>query len=322
MFRDLIQHSPKCEHSKVRAPLYDIATLARDMDNSNQRHYTSVQVPKPLNLTGVVFHESRCGSTLVANTLIAAYPEQHRVFSESPPPVTALKSCGDEYEICSIDIAARILRDALYMMARTNDPEEQRVFFKIQSIGSRHIEVFQRAFPATPWMFVYREPVQVMMSHLASGYRRANCLRSLSRPPPSIVQLARNHGHASVSDLSPEEFCAAHLATITETALRNIQQSHGYGVAVNYDSLPNAMYEYILPKHMGVTVNSQMIQRVVQISEQYSKGRGERKKKWEEDSEQKEEQANKAVRKAAKKFLLESYQALEEVGPDKRTLIT
>lgn len=320
MFRDIIQHSPKCQGSKVRAPLYDIATLARDMDVSNNRMFTSEEIPKPLNLTGVVFHESRCGSTLVSNTLISANPTQHRVFSESPPPVAAMKGCGDEYELCSIDTAAHILRDVMYLMGRTNDPEEQRVFFKIQSVGSRHIEVFRRAFPTTPWMFVYRDPVQVMMSHLAAGYRRANCLRSLSRPPPATIELARNHGYAKVSELSPEEFCAAHLATLTETALFNIRESNGYGVAVNYDTLPNSMYEHLLPKHMGLPVNSQMIDRILQVSAQYSKGRGVRKKEWEEDSERKEKHANKAVRMAANQFLLESYQALQEWAPTNKNI--
>ncbi|CAB9506936.1 HSPB (Heat shock 27kDa) associated protein 1 [Seminavis robusta] len=313
MFRDVIQNSHKCENTRVRLPLLDIAAMARDMDETNSRQPTDIHVPKPLNVTGVVFHESRCGSTLVANTLIASNPTQHRVYSESPPPVTAFKVCGDAFELCTIDQAAMIVRDVLYMMSRTNDPSEERVFFKIQSVGSKYIHVFRHAFPDTPWIFVYREPVQVIMSHLARGYKQANCLRSLHRPPLATLQVAKRHGHYSTSDLSPEQFCAAHLATITESALSNIQQSNGKGRAVNYDTLPTSMYETILPTHMGVPIGQPHIDRILAVSEMYSKGRGNRKKEWQEDSTEKTKSASREIRDACQEFLSESYQALQGV---------
>ena len=312
MFRDLVSKSRNCEKTRIRVPLKEIAALAREMDETNHRQPASRKVPKPLNISAVVFHESRCGSTLVANTLIGMNPAQHRVYSESPPPVTAMKICGDEYSGCTKQQAAALLRDVLYMMGRTNDPNEERVFFKIQSIGSRHMEVFRLAFPQTPWLFVYRDPVQVMMSHLAAGYARANCMRSAKRPPKITKALAQRHGHDDITSLSPEEFCAAHLATITETALENIQQSDGLGVPVNYETLPNIMYESILPNHLGVRTTQVEIDNIKQVSGSYSKGRGERKKEWEEDSTKKEEGASPEIRRAAQHFLSESYTALQE----------
>ena len=32
------------------------------------------------------------------------------------------------------------------------------MFFKVSSIGSKNIDVMQRAFPTVPWIFVYRDP--------------------------------------------------------------------------------------------------------------------------------------------------------------------
>lgn len=295
----------------MQVPLKEIARLARDMDERNHRQPTSQEVPKPLIISAVVFHESRCGSTLVANTLIGMNPAQHRVYSESPPPVTAMKICGDEYTDCTKQQAAALLRDVLYMMGRTNDPHEERVFFKIQSVGSRHIEVFRLAFPQTPWLFVYRDPVQVMMSHLAAGYARANCMRSAKRPPKITQRLIKQHGHDDSTRLLPEEFCAAHLATITETALANIQQSGGLGMPINYESLPTIMYESILPNHLGVRTTQVEIDNIQRVSGSYSKGRGERKKEWEEDSTKKEAGASPEIRQAAQQFLSESYAALQ-----------
>jgi len=313
MFRDLVSKSPRCKKTTQKVFLKDIATMARQMDRDNQRQPTSLQVPKPLNISGVVFHESRCGSTLVANSLIGMNPTQHRVYSESPPPVTAMRICGEDYSLCSKQQAAAILRDTLYMMSRTNDPKEQRVFFKIQSVGSRHIEVFREAFPDTPWIFVYREPVQVMMSHLKYGIRRANCLRSHHNPPPVTQNLIKRHGRDNTAQLSPQEFCAAHLATITESAMENLRQTN-YGVPVNYASLPAILYETILPHHMGIPTTATEIHNILQVSSQYSKGRDDKKAEWQEDSTEKEKAASREIRQAAKEFMTESFAALEEFG--------
>ena len=47
----------------------------------------------------------------------------------------------------------------------------------------------KQAFPDTPWVFVYRMPVQTMMSHLdprkGSG-SGAPCLRSMRDPPAEV----------------------------------------------------------------------------------------------------------------------------------------
>ena len=51
-------------------------TFARE----NEYGVNYYNVPKILKLHGVVFHESRCGSTLVANSLAAFNPERKRVY--------------------------------------------------------------------------------------------------------------------------------------------------------------------------------------------------------------------------------------------------
>jgi hypothetical protein len=151
-----------------------------DINDGNTSH--------TLDPTGFVFHESRCGSTLVANSLAAMNPTQHRVYSESSPPIEALRACGFEGEDCPEGRAVELLRDVIYVMGRTDRVEEKALFFKIQSIGSRYLPVFLEAFPDTPWIYVYREPVQIMMSQLANGENRANCVRQLRDVPRKRVE--------------------------------------------------------------------------------------------------------------------------------------
>jgi hypothetical protein len=108
MFRDLVSHSPDCGKHRNRVDLARVAQLAKKYDVG---HDGSVQ---SLQLSGVVFHESRCGSTLVANALMAMNPKENRVYSESAPPIAALHNiCGETFARCPMEAAARMLQDVM-----------------------------------------------------------------------------------------------------------------------------------------------------------------------------------------------------------------
>lgn len=340
MFRDVLGKSPLCDENyhgddilgddeedlprgRFQYNLKHLAEQAREADDEGNG-------AKNLALTGVAFHESRCGSTLVANSLIAMNPTKNRVYSESAPPMSVLGLCEKGEGSCKPHQAAMILRDVMFFMGRTDDPEEERFFFKIQSAGTKSLATFRAAFPKTPWLFVYRDPVQVMMSHFALGIKSANCLRQLHSPSHLLQKLAKRRGYRTVGgkrhhdddegedasklkELSPQEFCAAHLATLTETAAHHIQESDGLGRAVNYINLPTILYEEVLPA-WGVSVSDEEITNIQEISGHYSKGRGKQKKDWKEDSEKKEEQATPEIQDASKIFLKESFDLLESLA--------
>lgn len=299
MFRDLVAKSPDCDKPRVMN-LKQVVAEAHRRDAEG----TGANV---LQLAGVVFHESRCGSTLVANMCMAANPDEHRVYSESAPPLAALRSvCGENYDTCSLETAAAVLKDVIYLMSRSDDPKESKVFFKIQSLGTRNLKVFLHAFPATPWLFVYREPVQVMMSQLAHGVRNANCVRSKRSRSMRVEEIADRHG-VILKHISDEDYCAVHLATITEMAADNLNE---FAIPVNYRDLTNIFADELLPK-MGVNLAAEGRRRVEAISGVYSKGRGSDAGEFHGDSEEKEKRASKEVRQAAQTYLQESYERLE-----------
>lgn len=313
MFRDIVSRSPDCE-DPLQLDLKKIVFLAQQRDQQVQDS-DDEEVPKVLNFTAAAFHESRCGSTLVANTMIAMDPVKHRTYSESSPPVEAMRNvCGDSFSMCTAEQAAVVLRDVVYMMSRTDDPKEERVFFKFQSVTSKSIPVFQMAFPDVPWMYVYRDPVQVMMSHVKDDpqLKRAVCTRSIyGRPPPALQEIATRRGR-HLKDLERVEYCAAHLASLTESAVDNLNDM---AIPVNYDRLPNMMWESIMPKIFGRPLTQKEIDNMEEISRDYSKGRGKKQGEFHGDSQQKEEAASDEVRAAAKLFLEESYNKLNSYHP-------
>lgn len=97
---------------------------------------------------GFILHESRCGSTLAAN-MLSVVPGA-LVYAESSAPSDVITHCSG----CSLETQVRYLRLVVAAMARV--PGYNRMFFKFQSKCTRFAEVIHLAFPATPWVFMYR----------------------------------------------------------------------------------------------------------------------------------------------------------------------
>ena len=308
MFRDVQNQQADCKRARS-LELTKAVNAARGFDRVNVRD----DAPKPLDIPLVVFHESRCGSTLVANILQAASPTEHRVYSESQPPLFALQVCGEAYDKCSMEVAISLFRDVLYLMSRSNDPLEKRAFFKIQSLASKNIPVFQEAFPNTPWIYVYREGVEVMMSHLNQGVKRALCVSSRKAPGRMAEELAQRHGTV-LSQLSDVEYCALHLAALTESAAESVDE---YAIPVNYKDLPTVLYEQILPA-IGITLGEAELHRIEHAAQTYAKGSAGRYRDFQEDSEKKESMASPEVKAAAAKFLQPSFEELEAAAKERK----
>lgn len=219
MFKMLVQESG-CDRGENLFTM-DLADVAGKLDESeNEEESMGISVMPP---AGFVFHESRVGSTLVANALTAMDPDGHRVYSESDPINRALAACGDGFTKCDMETNVELLRDVVFLMGRTPSPSEKRMFFKVSSVGSKRIDVMRQAFEYVPWLFVFRDPVQTMMSHIdpakkktvRGGLPPAVCLRSRHRPADDLRRLVfLNNPGKQAEQLSDEEFCAAHLVRL------------------------------------------------------------------------------------------------------------
>ena len=314
MFRDVVgaSHCNKEDGHRVRVDLKEVVELVREFDTDNVGGGQEDDAPTILDLKGVVFHESRCGSTLAANSMMALNPEKHRVYSESSPPAMALRICGEDYSMCTVEASANLLKDVIYLMGRSDNPSEENLFFKFQSATTRTMDTFRMAFPTTPWIFLYREPIEVMMSQLdVPSISMANCVRSKNSSPSIKAYIAENE--YDLDSLIDEEFCAIHLATLCETAFRNLDDADGLGMAVKYSpGLVNDFLDTIFPIHFHVSVNTAGRDRVLKISGTYSKNRGRHKEGgFKPDSEEKEKKATSKIKKAAEDFLMPSFKQLE-----------
>jgi hypothetical protein len=282
--------------------------------------------------SGFIFHESRVGSTLVAN-LLGSDPF-NMVFSESAIPADLLLRCNG----CTHERHVEVFRSTILMIGRS--PVHKRLFFKFQSITSTKMKVVLEAFPDVPWAFLFRSPVQTMMSHLdpkKGGGSRAPCLRSRSRPSEKVKEAMRRGG--ATSSAPNAAWCAAHLNMLCEHAYEAFEefslythdsllahrkaQAEGHfklhseeittliesgaqrGFLVDYATLPGLLPRLLL-QAFGIPPSPSWVAQMEYESQQYSKGarRNSKSGVFSGDSEDKEKRATDEIEKWGEAILL------------------
>ncbi len=95
-----------------------------------------------------------------------------------------------------------------------------------------------------------------------------------------------------------------------------MKHSHKEGRFVNYASLPDIMWESVLPNHFDVEDLSEAhIERMKTIAQVYSKGfQDKANMPWSQDTDIKQKRASEAMRQAAKDYLNVYFEQLEEAA--------
>jgi hypothetical protein len=183
--------------------------------------------------TGFIFHMSRCGSTLISQ-MLAAVPE-NIVLSEPAPLDTILRAHFQNPEITEEE-RVRWLQWLVGTWAWRRQPAEKNLFIKFDSWHTPFLPLIQRAFPGVPWIFVYREPLEVMVSQ--SRRRGGHVI------PGALEPQLFGWEPAMTAQMSLLEYGARVLANICGAALTHIQG--GNGKLVNYRQLPDSIWPALM----------------------------------------------------------------------------
>jgi len=246
-------------------------------------------------------------------------PASHRVYSEAQPEMV-LNFCGDSFQHCSKEVATELFKDVVYIMSRSNDMKEEKLFYKFHSDSSRNLPVFQEAFPDTPWIFVYRNPIHIIVSQFKEGKSIAKCVRAKKSPSQQVVDLLLSKKLVSslseINTTSPEIFCAATLATYCESALRAATKENSppsritRTTFVHYPELPEILLTEIFPQKFGLSISEKQKEIIQSISGMYSKASHGRARPYRDDSDLKEKKATDAIREAVRHLLQKPYEQL------------
>jgi gluconate kinase len=181
-----------------------------------------------LEPSGFVLHVSRCGSTLVSQ-MLASVP-QHLVLSEPVPVEHILGSPASEAD------RVRWLRGIVSALGRPRKGDGRGYVLKLDAWHACHLGTIRRAFPAVPWVFLFREPVQVLASH----FRHRGAHMVPGAIDPALFGLDRHE----IARMPSEEYCARVLAAICRAALEHHDEQ---ALFVDYRELPSAVLERVLP---------------------------------------------------------------------------
>ena len=269
--------------------------------NSLFRHQTPMEVlgewharSPGLKPTGFIFHMSRCGSTLVAQLLASL--ANSVVLSEAGPIDALVRS-----HLRAPDVPAnqRIdwLRWVVSALGQRRTGAEQYYFIKLDSRSIAHLAFVRQAFPDVPWIFLYRDPVEVMVSNLRTPS---------AATIPGIVGLDLLHlPFSQVAVMSLEEYTARVLGVFCESASRCLPQK--LGKPIHYRQLPEAVWEG-LPGHFGYQLSAADVARMRDIAGLNVKDPQQR---FSSDSESKQREASAQARELAEQWIGPHYRRLE-----------
>ncbi len=240
--------------------------------------------------TGLIFHMSRCGSTLVSQML--AKRSDSIVLSE-PAPLDAIL----RFDQRGATEAQRIawLRGWVSAMGQPRNGERY-LFLKLDAWHAVDLPLLRRAFPSTPWVFLYRNPVEVMVSALKSP--------SSYMIPGGVGQLLTGLDWQEVTKMSSPEYCARILHAICSAALEHLGPLGGR--AIDYQDLPGAVMSVIAP-HFGLTPIAEEAEKMYVATAFHAKAP---QMIFENDIAQKQKEASPVVREICAQRLYPLYAQL------------
>lgn len=264
------------------------------------RHQTHIdvlerwqQIRPGVRPTGFIFHMSRCGSTLIGQMLASL--SQNIVISEAGLIDSILRS---HYRNPNVTDNNRIawLQWTVNALAQPR-AGEKHFFIKFDAWNTLDLPLVRKAFPDVPWIFLYRDPVEVMVSQL--GHRGSHMIPGLIDPRIFGMELS-----APIT-IPPEEYCARVLASICQAGL---QYHHVYGgTLINYSQLPEAVWTTLL-KLFKVALTNQDLEKMKAAAGLDAKNAVIA---FEKDSAKKKAKASPAAREAVEKWLDPVYEQLE-----------
>lgn len=248
-----------------------------------------------LQPSGFIFHMSRCGSTLLSQ-MLAALP-QNVVISEAGP-IDAVLRAGEVDPELSEQQQMLWLRWMISALGQPRQGGERHLFVKFASWHTLLLERIRRAFPAVPWIFLYRDPVEVLVSQLQQ--RGPQLVPSILGPERFGIDFA------SAVAMRPEEYCARVLSAICRAALQ--QCSAGDAKLINYTQLPQAAGG-LASTHFGLDCSREDHARMNRRAALDAKTP---ELPFAADSAAKQERAQQSIRAQAEAWLGPIYRELEQ----------
>lgn len=248
--------------------------------------------------TGFIFHSSRCGSTLVANACRAIAGSI--VLSEANAIDKMIARFITDSDGIKESLYSVFLRGVVHALGQRRG-NEQHLFIKFACCSFAQIDRITRIWPRVPWIFLYRDPIETIVSNLADvpPWLKDDDRRVLA----SITGASAN----AVAEMSLEELCARTIGSLYSKAHRLANENC---LLLNYNQLSVPVLSSVLD-FFEVSPSTAELEAIARASGVYSKEvSGTRS--FVADAGAKQKLASDRVREMAATWAIEPYRLLEQ----------
>ena len=251
--------------------------------------------------TAFVFHASRCGSTLLAQVLAGF--ASHVVLSE-PPPLDALLRAHYS-DPSAVERQSAWIGALLSAWGQRRRGTERALVVKLDAWNIFELPLLRRCFPDTPWIFLYRDPLEIAVSHLDEPGR--HMVPGLIGASPLALEVEPG------TTCSRAEFVARTTGRLLATGLEQCVR-HG-GLAVNYDELPEA-----IGTRLANVLGLDAADAAPALTGLHRHSKRPRET-FEPDRTRKHEAVEDALRKQVERWAMQPYLALEALRAEQRVAV-
>lgn len=239
-----------------------------------------------LQPNGFIFHMSACGSTLLANMLRAI------------PCNISLGEPNVLYDLLAFnrnsEDVIRLFRGCVNALGQRRLGVEENYIIKFGSASTLFLPQIIEAFPEVPRVFLYRNPVEVLVSNMKMPTQEW-LFESEVTGLDSTVMTERN---------TVLENCAAALRRSIEAFLDHSRDNH---LIANYSQFSPRLLERIL-NFFSISASPADMDLMLSVGNRHAHGR---ESSFEPDTDKKQSLASERLREVAQEYLFDLYEKLE-----------
>ena len=252
---------------------------------------------------GFVFHMSKCGSTLMAKVL--DQPATQMIIKEPTPLHENLwQYLTNNWQEAVVPTAEnlRLIRNLIQLLGRPRIPGQKTYYVRFRSWLIAFVEIIQQAFPDTPSLFMYRDPVKVMASILnkpTTGLPRLN--------DSGAAAFITGQSRQALSDMDALHYFTSFYKQYLHLSLTKMNNTH----YLNYRQMNKQNIDQILRTGFGYAATQADLSLMQAQFDTYSKD-DSGKVRFVSDSQEKQKQVTPQMRAVAEHYLMDRYRQLEE----------
>ncbi|KAF2517347.1 sulfotransferase family protein [Flavobacterium foetidum] len=183
-----------------------------------------------VELKGLVFHVSRCGSTMLSQSLASS--EENIMISEASILDQILRS-----EILSLAAKSQVLKSVIRLLAHKRFSQQKNTILKLDAWSIFKVDYLRKVFPEIPFALLYRNPAEVLRSHqkMSGMHMVPNII------PASVFGIKKNE----MQELSLPQYRALVLEKYFKAFL-DFYRKHNNVTLLNYnDGMKNVVEKFI-----------------------------------------------------------------------------